>query len=299
MSTDYSTFRIVSHLLPSKNYGLIKQNLFNATIISLIIGVLVGIFLALLPLIYNFIDADIKMVNVAKGYIYAVSLSLPFCVLYNILRSYADGLGFTKPTMYFGILMLVLDIPLNYIFIFGHLGMPKLGGIGCGVSTALINLISSILMLIIIIKGKFFKSFKTNKNVFTFDKTLIKNFLKLAVPLGLSRTVEVACFSLGAVIISPFGPMVVAAHSITLNISSLIFMIPLSLAITMTIRTAYNLGLGSFARVWVSIKSGLRINLVIYLIYASLVFIYRDNLASFYSDDPEVLQLCSTLIIFN
>ena len=154
-------------------------------------------------------------------------------------------------------------------------------------------------MLIIIIKGKFFKSFKTNKNVFTFDKTLIKNFLKLAVPLGLSRTVEVACFSLGAVIISPFGPMVVAAHSITLNISSLIFMIPLSLAITMTIRTAYNLGLGSFARVWVSIKSGLRINLVIYLIYASLVFIYRDNLASFYSDDPEVLQLCSTLIIFN
>lgn len=295
----YAITPIVSHLLPSKNYGLIKQNLFNATIISLIIGVLVGVFLALLPLIYNFIDADIEMVNVAKGYIYAVSLAMPFCVLYNILRSYADGLGFTKPTMYFGILMLLLDIPLNYIFIFGHLGMPKLGGVGCGVSTALIIVISSILMLIIIIKGNFFKAFKTNQNVFTFDKTLIKNFLKLAVPLGLSRTVEVACFSLGAVIISPFGPMVVAAHSITLNISSLIFMIPLSLAITMTIRTAYNLGLGSFARVWVSIKSGLRINLVIYFIYASLVFIYRDNLASFYSDDSEVLKLCSTLIIFN
>ncbi len=35
-----------------------------------------------------------------------------------------------------GFIGLLVNIPVNYIFIYGHFGMPELGGVGCGVATA-------------------------------------------------------------------------------------------------------------------------------------------------------------------
>ena len=295
----YAVTPTTSHLLPTKKFSLIQKSLFNALVITFVISCVVAIILSQMHLVFNFLDTDAQMIEVATDYLYVVSLGLPFTAIYNIFRSYAEGLGYAKPTMYFGILMLILDIPLNYIFIFGHLGMPALGGVGCGVATALIFVVCSILMTLLVTFGKFFKQYQVTDHVHVIDKTLIKQFLKLGIPFGVSRTIEVACFSLAAVIISPFGPTVVAAHSITLNISGMIFMIPMCLGMTMTIRTAYAMGTKNWAKAYLSVKTGLSLDLVLYAIYASLVFIFRENLARIYTQDEVVLAMTTTLIIFN
>ena len=99
----------------------------------------------------------------------------------------------------------------------------------------------------------------------------MRQYLKLSLPLGLSRTMEVAFFSLGALILSPFGPIVVASHSITLNVSGLIFTIPLCLSMTATIRTAYAMGHRNFDQALASLKAVTVINIVFFLIYFNLV----------------------------
>lgn len=290
----------VSHILPSKNFSLMEKSLFNAFLFCTVVGMLVAVLLALSHLIFAYVPSNEKMIEVATGYLYFVSLSLPATVIYNVLRSYAEGLGYTKPTMYFGILMLVLDIPLNYIFIFGKFGIPQMGGVGCGATSCFINILCAILLYVYIKKGKFFKSFKPKEHLSSrFDYKLLKQFAKLSLPIGISRTIEVACFSVAAVILSPFGPTVVAAHSITLNVSGLIFMIPMCLGMTITIRSAFCMGTKNWAKAYISIKTALTLNLSLFIIYATLVFIFRKNISSLYTNDPLVLAMASNLMILN
>lgn len=48
--------------------------------------------------------------------------------------------------MVIGFLGLMVNIPINYIFIYGHFGAPALGGVGCGVATASVYWVMCIMM---------------------------------------------------------------------------------------------------------------------------------------------------------
>lgn len=290
---------IISHLLGGGKKKDVSQQMHQITITSLVISVFMAVFLSQLHLVYNFIPADPEMIRVATGYLYALSLGIPVMVLYNVLRAYCEGLGITTPTLWFGFLQLALNIPLNYIFIFGKLGLPALGGIGCGVATALTSLIATIVFLIYVEISPRFKDVRLFRKLYALDKNCIKQFLKLGIPLALSSTMEVTCFSLAALILSPFGPIVVSAHSITLNISGMLFMLPLSVAIVTTIRVGYFMGSHNFDRAIQTTKAGFCINLFFYLISVVFLLNCRHFLASLYTDNTEIIDMASSLLLIN
>ena len=295
----YGVTATTSHLYARREIEKMKKSFFNALVICIIFGVIVAALLAVSPEIYNFIPSDKAMIEVATNYIYFVAFSLPFTVVYNVYRSYSEGLGITKPTLIFGILQLVLNIPLNYIFIFGEFGMPRMGGIGCGATSCFINILCAVLMVLYVRKSKKYPRLDNNKNVNVLDKSISKAYLHLSVPIGITRTLEVTCFSLAAVILSPLGPIIVAAHSITLNVSSLIFMIPLCISITATIRTASNMGSKNWIKAFISLKVSSAINLVLYLVYFMVLLFLRDDIARLYTKDTSVLAITNGLMLLN
>jgi MATE family multidrug resistance protein len=71
--------------------------------------------------------------------------------MFQVLRNFSEGLSHTMPTMVIGFVGLAVNIPANYIFIHGHFGMPKLGGVGCGVATAIV-LWAMLLAMIVYVK---------------------------------------------------------------------------------------------------------------------------------------------------
>ena len=173
-----------------------------------------------------------------------------------------------------------------------------MGGVGCGITSCIINFIAAAMFYIYMKKTAVFKPYFINYH-FNFDFGFIKKFVKLCVPIGISRTMEVACFSLASVIIASFGPTIVAAHSICINISSLVFMIPFSLCLTATIRTAYAMGEKSFEKALISLKCVSFLNMILLLIYMSTTFILREFFSSLYTNDPYVIELASSLLIIN
>ncbi len=290
---------IIAHLLGQGKRADVPRQMHQITITSLIISVFMAIFLALLHFVYDFIPADPEMIRVATGYLYTLSFGIPVMVLYNLLRAYCEGLGITITTLWFGFLQLALNIPLNYIFIFGKLGMPQLGGIGCGVATALTSLIATIIFFIYIQVSKKFEDVRLFRTWYKLDFSCIKQFLKLGIPLALSSTMEVTCFSVAALILSPFGPIVVSAHSITLNISGMLFMLPMSVAIVATIRVGYAMGSKNWERAILATKAGATINFCFYLISVIFLVLCRKFLAGLYTDEPEIIEMASSLLLIN
>lgn len=295
----YGVAPTVSHLLSTRNLRFMQQSLFNAIIVIIVFGFLTAIILSLSHLIFRFVPSDPMMIEVATNYLYFVAIALPATAVYNGFISYAEGLSITRPALYIGLMQLILDIPLNYIFIFGKLGMPALGGVGCGLTSGLINILSCICLIIYLKKSKAIAQYQVKDNVKILDKEIIKQFLKLAMPLGISRTVEIAGFSLAAVILSPFGPTIVAAHSITLNVSSLIYMIPLCLGLTATIRTASAMGIRNWDKAILVTKVIMGLNFLCLILYLSAILTFKDNIAALYSHDSKVLKLTSFLMVLN
>lgn len=144
--------------------------------------------------------------------------------------------------MVMGFLGLLVNIPVNYVFIYGHLGMPELGGVGCGVATAAVYWVMFIAMLSYIKRARSMRDIRNERGFQKPDTAVMKRLVQLGLPIALALFFEVTLFAVVALLVSPLGIIDVAGHQIALNFSSLMFVLPMSLAAAVTIRVGYRLG---------------------------------------------------------
>ena len=240
---------VIANLVGAKNLSLIPERMQIATVVCLAFSVLVGIVMVLIPFVYRLLPhVDAQMVNIGHGYLLAVGAAMPAYAMFNVLRTYWEGLGKTWPTLCFGCMALLLNIPLNYIFIFGHLGMPALGGMGCGVATALTMYLTVASMLLFVQKHKLFATVRLYRRFYKVPVREYVTFAKYALPLGVAGMVETLCFSLVSLLLSPFGPVVVASHTIAMNVSGLLVIVPLALSSVASIEVGEAMGRNNWDR---------------------------------------------------
>ena len=123
--------------------------------------------------------------------------------------------------------------------------------------------------------------------------------IRLGLPIGLSLLVEASIFALIALFLAPLGALAVASHQITLNYSSLIFMIPLSISTAITIRVGHAIGKQRFDRARLISITGLTLNSSIALVTALLTLIFAENIAEIYTHDPRVISIAVGLLSLN
>jgi len=201
--------------------------------------------------------------------------------------------------MLIGLASIPVNIAGNYIFIYGKLGFPAMGGIGCGWASALSLWFMCGCMLLTIWRVRRYD--KTH--FFDLNKTCgtegAPQLLRLGLPIGLSLLVEASIFALIALFLSPLGALTVASHQITLNYSSMIFMIPLSLASAITIRVGHAIGQQRFDRARLSSKAGLLLNSAIALVTATLTLLFAKQIAGIYTQNPQVIMIAVGLLYLN
>jgi len=252
---------------------------------------------AVLP-IFEFMNVNDDITPVATGYISAMMWGLPALLAYTMLRYFSDGLGYTKPAMYAALLGLVINAPLNYLFIFGEYGFPKLGGIGCGWASAISFWTMFIFMLAWVLLRKEYKHCRLFKRYYKPSAKHIFTLYKIGLPIGAAFMVESSVFSLIALFISRFDATVVAAHQIALNVASLLFMVPLSIGLTLTIRIGQIVGSRQFHHARYVANLGIIMALMYGFMTGILLWIFRLNIPELYNSQIEVINLCSELLLF-
>lgn len=290
---------IVSQLRGADRSYMIPRRMRTALYVCMGGAFLFMCLLFILRALLSFVPSDPAMLDVASRYVFWAALTIPGVGLYNVLRSFAEGLGHTRPTLVFGLIMLTLNVPLNYLFIFGKCGMPELGGEGCGVATMIATYIAALIFACYISRAKICAHCRMLSDPHRVTLPAVRSYLKLGVPLCLSLALEVTCFSLGSIILSPFGPVVVAAHSITLNVSGLFFMIPQSLAIALTIRTGTAVGAKRMDKALLTRRGGIILSLIFFSLSFLGLYFFRPEIASCYTDDPEVAAYTVSLMLYN
>src|SRR5690606_12309372 len=121
------------------------------------IGTLSAILMWNAEPLLHLLKVETNLIEPSMGYLRAVACGFPAMAVYLVLRSYSDGLGHSRPSMVIGLLGLTLNIPLNYIFIFGKLGVPAMGGVGCGWASAVVMLFMALAMLFWVRRAEYYQ----------------------------------------------------------------------------------------------------------------------------------------------
>lgn len=246
----------------------------------------------------KFMDIEPILKIITTDYLHAVVPAVPAYLLFQALRNYVEGLSMTKPAMVIGFIGLLVNIPLNWIFVYGKFGAPALGGAGCGVATTIVYWVMFFLLLLYVLftrKLKYYPLFKQFENP-SFTKQW--EIFKLGLPVAIAIFFEVTIFAGIAVLVAPLGALVVASHQAALNFSSMVFMLPMSIANAVSIRVGFNLGKKSTEGAKNASFAGLSTALALSILTALFTVIFRHEIAGMYTDNPEVITLATTLLLF-
>ncbi|WNN46275.1 MATE family efflux transporter [Winslowiella toletana] len=240
---------------------------------------------------------DARMAEIAVGYLHALLWGAPGYLFFQVARNQCEGLSKTKPGMVLGFIGLLVNIPVNYIFIYGHFGMPALGGVGCGVATASVYWVMFILMKIWVGRAGSMRDIKLATRFDAPDWKVLYRLSSLGLPVALALFFEVTLFAVVALLVSPLGIVKVAGHQIALNFSSLMFVLPLSLGVAATIRVGYRLGQGSAEAARVAAWTAQGVGVIMAAFTATFTVIFREQIAQLYTDNPEVITLATQLML--
>lgn len=289
---------IVSQLAGAKNYIAISEQTYQTAWIALTLGLsLIGVYYILAPIISPSIELEGNLKPLLFDYLQYIVWGAPGYCLYLVLRNYSEGLSYTKPTMIISIIGLAINIPANYIFIYGQLGAPALGGAGCGVATALVYWAMFISMLIYTYRSKVLQKASLFNKFYWPNPVEIKKILLLGIPIALSLLFEVSLFAIVAIILVPFGAEVVASHQIALNFTGLIFMVPLSLAMATTIKVGYAIGHKNHQQAKDYSLYSIMLGLILAVFTATISVVFREYIAGIYTTERRVIELAANLML--
>ena len=257
----------------------------------------VSIFLLILFVISSYALLQAKSIKpefalVASNYIKYIMWGMPAFLVFFVCRFFLEGRGYTRPAMIAGFVGLICNIPLNFLFVFGYLGMPALGGAGCGLASAIVCWIMLGVMLYFV-KAYSPKTIAIVKP----NMKLIKRMSRISFPGALALLLEVSSFAMISLFISPLGPTIVAGHQVAMNMSSLVFMCPLSLGISTSIRVGTCIGAQKFEEAKLVRQTGAILSLIVGCILFTFLLLAREPIAYMYSIDAPVIALASSILI--
>ncbi len=247
--------------------------------------------------IYEFFDVDPVGIPIAVGFLQAQAWGIFALFGYFVFRNLCEGLALTLPAMIIGLMSLGLKIPLNMIFVNGAFGIEGQGGIGCGVSSAIVFWIQFFAIAIAVFTTRIRRS-----GVFQrFDKpdfAEIGRLVRLGFPIGTSIFAEVAFFSGIVMLIGRFGVDVVASHNIATSFAGVAFMIPLAIGMASTIRVGASVGAREFGHAWLTVRVAITTALAVGCVSAIVMLLGRKQLVTLYNDEPQVVALASMLFLY-
>lgn len=290
---------IVSHLLGEKDSLRISKKVLQAIYISITLAILIILIGAvLLHPILQAMDLEASVRRIAYYYLVALGTGIIPLFVFNTLRSFIDALGQTRVSMFIIILSLPINLVLNYLFIFGKLGIPTLGGIGAGIATALTYWLVALIAIGIVMKVHPFNTYKIFSKWKTFNKSDWIEQLKIGVPIGFAIFFETSIFSAVTILLSVFSTITIAAHQAAMNAYSLLYMIPLSVGMALTIVISYELGAKRFDDAKQYAHIGISLGGLIAVFVGVILWLFSDSVAKLYNSNPEVINLTTKFLLF-
>ncbi|MFI3282438.1 MAG: MATE family efflux transporter, partial [Rikenellaceae bacterium] len=219
-------------------------------------------------------------------------------VLFFTFKQFLEGLGDTKTAMWCIIISNIVNIALNWVLIYGHLGFPELGVLGAGVATMISKIVMTILIVIYFFGGDTFSQYTSRFARVNFSRVHMSKLMMLGIPISAQIFMEVSTFTAIGFMMGWIGTSAMSANQIGVSLGNAAFMIVLAIGSSTTIRVSHCFGARNPREMKLASSAawhlGLAWNVVTAIFFCSL----SGVLPRMFTSNEEVISLASSLLIF-
>jgi MATE family multidrug resistance protein len=289
---------MVARFNGAKDPNQVANPVWQTFYLSMVIAGLVMLLIFAMPNLLNLLEMDEQMRSETLQYVGFVLFAAPAFAVYQTLRNYCEGLSKTRPTMVIMFAGLMVNIPANYILINGLFGLPEMGGAGCGLATMVVFYVMALVTFLYTVFSKKLAQYNLYEKFCKPNFGLMFAVAKQGVPIALTFLAEVSLFAAVAILLAPLGHLTVASHQVALNFSSLIFMIPLSIGLSVAIRIGHIIGEQRTPMAQTAYLAALVLAVASVTITATGTILGSHFIASLYSNESAVIEYASALLLF-
>ena len=225
-----------------KDITSIKKVLGLDLSVGFVVALIFGGICAIAPeMVMGILSQDQQVINLGSTYLRIIAIS---CIFMNFTQAYSSALRSTeqvKVPMYASIIGVGTNAILNWIFIFGMLGMPAMGVAGAALATMLARLIEMIFIVGYVYMSKN-KVASTRAELFAFDKSFVKAYFKTSWSVIVNELV----FSIGltaySVAYARIGTNAVATMQIANTMSNMFIVLLVGMATATAIMIGNKIG---------------------------------------------------------
>ncbi|EDM44852.1 multidrug resistance protein [unidentified eubacterium SCB49] len=297
---------LVAEADAENNFDQAKSSFKHGLFLCSVLGafLMLTIFLAK-PVMYH-MGQPAEVVALAMPYLNLVAVSLFPLIVFQAFKQFSDGLSLTRYPMYATILANVVNVVLNYMFIFGKFGAPELGIVGAAIGTLVSRVIMVLCLWYLLYKNNKAHLFVVAIKLFQLSKKMLLKVLKLGVPSAMQMFFEVAIFTAAIWLSGILGKNPQAANQIALNMSSMTFMVATGFSVVAMIRVGNQKGLQRFDELRRIAFSIFLLSTILAIVFALFFIVFYQSLPKVYldydniaelADNTEVASIAATLLL--
>ncbi len=268
---------------------------------GLVFTALMSVFsLVLLAPCIGFLDAfgqEPEVVTCARPYYILIVLSIVPFLLFTFSKQFLEGLGNTTIAMLITIGCNLLNILLNWVFIYGHWGFEAMGAEGAGWASLIARCLMPVCFLVAMLCKAEWRRYITSMRRYLITRREVENLISIGMPIGLQSFAEAFLFTASFVIIGWISKESLAAHHIANQMADLTFMLALGIGSATTIRVSHQLGKGDLQAVRMASHASVHLCLLMNTIGAAIMIFGRNIIPYIFTNDPEVIPIASTLLV--
>ena len=236
--------------------------------------------------------------SIAHDFLAAISFGIMPLFVSTVLRCFIDTLGYTRITMFISMTALPINVLLNYMLIFGKFGFPQLGGVGAGWASALTYWCIAIISFCVIQHKAPFKSYQVFHSWFSLSLAAWKEQLKIGIPIGIAIFCETSIFAMITLLMSEFSEVTIAAYQVAINVAALIYMMPLSTSMALTIVVGFEVGAKRYKDAKQYGYIGIGIALLMAVAAALVLYFGNEQVAGLYTENMDIRHLAEKFLLY-
>ena len=232
--------------------------------------------------------------------------SAPPLLAYVVFRRYLQAMNLVRPVMIALVAANLMNVFVNWVLIFGHLGMPAMGVVGAAYATVASRVVLAVSLFGVIVYRERAPPSGVHDVPIQWEGARVLCLFRLGWPAAPAATLEVGVFAAASALAGRIGPLASAANQVVLNIAGFIFMIPFGLGSAAAVRVGQAVGRRDAGGVRRAGWAALGLASTVMLGSAVMFFVMPATLIRIYSSDPSVIEvgivllfICSVFQLFD
>ena len=285
-----------------REVGHLFQNSIAYTIgigvVATAIALLIRPFIGLLGHLMSSPGQSVELVaEMALPYYDMLVLSIMPLMIFLAVKQFLEGIGNTKIAMWISLAGNVVNIVLNYIFIFGEWGADEMGAEGAGLATLLARIGQMVAIMVVFFAWRRLRIYRTFFSRNTLKISSIASLLRIGCPISFQMVLESAAFILTSILALSFGEVAAGSMQVAFSIANIAWMITVAIGSASTILVSHIYGSGNKQELRPTVMATYHLGLLWAFVMALVFTLLREPVSAVFTDNVEVVALTSELML--